>query len=166
MTKEEYLRGCFEPDVDYVDGRIEDRNVGEICHGRWQDALLAWFRSNQKAWNLRALPEVRVQVTSENYRVPDVTVVTTDKLNGTMVTEPPAAVIEVISPEDRYPRIFRKLRDYEAMGVKNIFVIDPQNESFSVFSKGRLREAEPIEFIALDDQTECFIDWQEIQKLF
>jgi Uma2 family endonuclease len=32
VTVEEYLSSSYEPDVEYIDGRLEERNVGEIEH--------------------------------------------------------------------------------------------------------------------------------------
>ena len=31
ITVEEYLGSVYRPDCDYVDGRLEERNVGERC---------------------------------------------------------------------------------------------------------------------------------------
>ncbi len=39
VTVDEYLHTSYEPDMDYVDGHIEDRNVGEFDHARIQRAL-------------------------------------------------------------------------------------------------------------------------------
>ena len=36
VTVGEYLRTVYEPDCDYVDGRVEERNVGEFDHGLLQ----------------------------------------------------------------------------------------------------------------------------------
>jgi hypothetical protein len=36
ISVEEYLSECYEPDCDYVDGRVEERNFGEWTHGRLQ----------------------------------------------------------------------------------------------------------------------------------
>ena len=33
MTVEEYLRTSFDPDCEYVDGEVLERNVGETDHG-------------------------------------------------------------------------------------------------------------------------------------
>ena len=117
MTVEEYLHSSFEPDAELVDGRIEERNVGEIPHSRWQYAIQVWFAMNP-GWGLRALPEVRVQVTAQNFRVPDVTVLRKEQLDGRIVTAPPVAVFEVVSPDDRYPDVMKKLREYQAMAFR------------------------------------------------
>ena len=35
-----YLRSSYEPDAEYVDGRIEKRPMGEFDHSSWQQAIL------------------------------------------------------------------------------------------------------------------------------
>ncbi|HLI64222.1 MAG TPA: hypothetical protein VKV05_12550 [Terriglobales bacterium] len=30
VTIEEYLRSCYRPDCDYVDGELQERNLGEL----------------------------------------------------------------------------------------------------------------------------------------
>ena len=34
VSVEEYLSSVYEPECDYVDGEIEDRNVGEKDHSK------------------------------------------------------------------------------------------------------------------------------------
>ena len=38
---------------------------------------------------------------------------------------PPYLVIEIMSPEDRWSRMMRKLQDYVAMGCENVWIFDP-----------------------------------------
>jgi Uma2 family endonuclease len=40
-------------------------------------------------------------------------------------TQPPAICIEILSPEDTFPTLQARLDDYIAMGVPNVWVIDP-----------------------------------------
>jgi len=52
---------------------------------------------------------------------------------------PPAvAVFEVLSPEDTVRRLMRKLNDYHAMGIPEIWVVDPETKVFSRFEDGQL----------------------------
>ncbi len=71
---EVYLRSSYEPDAEYVDGKIEERPMGEFDHASWQLAILKWFLQHEKEWGIRVLPELRVRVAATRYRVPDVTV--------------------------------------------------------------------------------------------
>ena len=127
---EVYLRSSYEPDAEYVDGKIEERPAGEFDHASWQQAIQSWFWQHQKEWTIRALPALRVQVAATRYRVPDVTVLDRSRPIEQIITHPPVAVFEVLSPEDRLQRLKRKLEDYRAMGIAEIWVIDPQDSTF------------------------------------
>ncbi len=43
---------------------------------------------------------------------------------------PPVAAWEVLSPEDSYMRVARKLAAYAAMGIGEIWVLDPESGVF------------------------------------
>ena len=55
---EVYLRSSYEPDAEYVDGKIEERPMGEFDHASWQLAILTWFWQHEREWNIRVLPEI------------------------------------------------------------------------------------------------------------
>jgi Uma2 family endonuclease len=127
---EVYLRSSYEPDAEYVDGKIEERPMGEFDHAAWQLAILKWFLQHEKEWGIRVLPELRVRVAATKYRVPDVTVLDRSRAIEQVITHPPLAVFEVLSPEDSLQRLKRRLEDYKAMGIAEIWVIDPQDSTF------------------------------------
>ncbi len=162
---ENYLYGGndYEPDAEYVDGVIEERPMGQYDHATWQQALQLWFVQHQGQWKIRVRPEYRVCTSPTRYRVPDVVVWDRSQPIEQILTYPPIAVFEVLSPEDRLPRMMRKLADYEAMGIRNIFVIDPEDDIYSRFLDGRLlplsAEAEPLA------GWEGFIDWTSVKAL-
>jgi Uma2 family endonuclease len=133
-----YLHSSYEPDAEYVDGEIEERPMGEYDHASWQGAILKWFWLHEKEWNIRAQPELRVQVAPTRYRVPDVTVLDRDRPIEQIITHPPIAVFEVLSPEDSMMRVMRKLNDYSAMGISHIWVIDPKGSKSWQFQSGQL----------------------------
>jgi Uma2 family endonuclease len=83
-----------------------------------------------KEWDIRVLPELGVQVAATRYRVPDVTVLDRNQPTEQIITHPPLAVFEVLSPEDSLQRLKRKFEDYRAMGIPEIWVIDPQDNTF------------------------------------
>jgi hypothetical protein len=56
VSVEEYLRGTYEPDVEYVDGQLEERNAGEIEHCDVIAAIMDWFQRHAKEWQIRARP--------------------------------------------------------------------------------------------------------------
>jgi Uma2 family endonuclease len=127
---EVYLRSSYEPDAEYVDGKIEERPAALFDHASWQGAILHWFSQSEKEWNVRSLPSLRVRVAATRYRVPDVTVLDRSQPREQIITHPPLAVFEVLSPEDSLQRLKRKLEDYRLMGIPEIWVIDPQDDTF------------------------------------
>ena len=92
-----YLHSSYEPDAEYVDGEIEERPVGEYDHASWQRAIVKWFLWHEDDWNVRVLPELRVQVSRTRYRVPDVVVVDHARPIEQILTYPPVAVFEILS---------------------------------------------------------------------
>jgi Uma2 family endonuclease len=156
---EVYLRSSYEPDAEYVDGVIEARPTGEYDHAAWQEAILAYFRNHRQEWNIRALPELRVKISQTRYRVPDVTVLDRALPIEQIITVPPIAVFEILSPDDTMSRILVKLADYENMGISNIFVVEPTSDTQYFYAKGCLeRMCEPIM------AGPCRIDFAEIKK--
>lgn len=127
---EVYLRSSYEPDAEYVDGAIEERAVGEYDHAAWQEAICFWFRQHAQEWNVRVKPELRIQVSPTRFRVPDVTVLDRAQPIERIVTHPPLAVFEILSPEDTIQRLKRKLEDYRTMGIPEVWVIDPQDGTY------------------------------------
>src|SRR5580658_2501623 len=99
ISVEEYLASSYEPDCDYVDGHIEERNLGERVHGRVQVRLILLL-TGQAPPDAEVLPEVRLQVKPSRFRVPDVCVAV-DHSNDSILTKPPFLCVEVLSPEDR-----------------------------------------------------------------
>ena len=133
-----YLRSSYDPDAEYVDGEIEERPMGEYDHASWQEAILKWLAQHSREWNTRELPSLRMQVARTRYRVPDVTVLDRDRPIEQVITHPPLAVFEVLSPEDTMTRVMRKLNDYSAMGIPHIRVIDPKGPKSWEFQNGQL----------------------------
>ncbi len=157
---EVYLRSSYEPDAEYVDGEIEERPVGEYDHAAWQAALVVYFRPHTLDWNIRVQPELRVQVAATRFRVPDITVLDRDEPIEQIVTQPPIAVFEVLSPDDVMARMLTKLADYERMGIPGIFVIDPKGSKYR-FAKGSLTQI-PLGLTACGRLT---INFEEIESL-
>ena len=126
ISVEEYLHTAYRPDVEYVDGEIQERNVGEIEHARMIKAVLTWFIQHEKEWQVEALSDVRVQISADRFRIPDICVSTASSHDRKIVTTAPLLVVEVLSPEDRIDRYQQRITDYRAMGIHGIWVLDPE----------------------------------------
>lgn len=125
ISVSEYLHTSYRPDCDYVDGIIEERNLGELDHAEVQDALLEYLRQHRHEWQIRSLPEIRVQTSPTRFRIADVCIVSTAAPREQIIQTPPVAVIEILSPADRTSRYAERLEDYRSMGIRHVWVIDP-----------------------------------------
>jgi Uma2 family endonuclease len=121
----EYLSTSYDPDCEYLDGVILERNVGERDHSTLQGATFAWFYNRRKELRIAVFPEQRVQVSPTRFRVPDVCV-TLETPTEQIFTKPPFICIEILSPEDRLSAIQERVSDYLNMGVPYVWILDPK----------------------------------------
>ncbi len=137
---EEYLRTSFpDGDREYIDGRIVERNMGEVDHSDVQTNAAAYLKSHyRKLW---AGVEVRVQVKASRFRVPDVTVMENGKPKSAIIKTPPFLIIEVLSPDDRAGDLEATLDDYLAFPVKYVWVINPETRRGFIHTSKGSREA-------------------------
>jgi Uma2 family endonuclease len=122
----EYLRTSYRPDCDYIDGRVEERNVGEFEHGRVQFMLVRLFGEREREWGVVTVPECRLQVGSARFRVPDLLILRREQKVSRIVREAPLVCIEILSPEDTWARMRLRLDDYLALGVEHVWCFDPE----------------------------------------
>src|SRR5579864_904396 len=69
VSLDDYLRTDYEPDCDYVDGELEERNVGEKEHSAVQAFLIKWLGAHEQEWMLEAYPEIRLRISDGRVRV-------------------------------------------------------------------------------------------------
>ena len=132
----EYLSTVYRPDRDYLEGELQERNMGEQPHARLQGYLYFIFRQNLELWNVRPLTEQRVQVRAERYRIPDVCVIGRSATQEPILRTPPLLCIEVLSSRDSLREIQDRVNDYAHMGVENVWVVDPWNR-IAYYASGR-----------------------------
>ena len=139
LTLDEYLHTVYRPDCDFVDNHVEERNLGETAHGLLQMELGFWFRSHREEWLIRPISELRTRVSPSRVRIPDVAVVRIDlALKEPIRLTPPLIAIEILSPEDRMNRVIVRLKDFLAMGVENIWLLDSAERVAYTFSASGL----------------------------
>ena len=127
ISVEEYLRTSYHPDCDYVDGEVQERNLGEFDNAAVQMFLGNWFFQHRQEWQLHVLPEMRIRVSGRRVRIADLCLMARSQPVEQVLTQPPLAAIEILSPEDRISRYNERLTDYRRMGIPNVWVIDPGN---------------------------------------
>ena len=125
LSIEEYLHTSYKPDVHFVDGEIEERNLGEHTHNFIQGFIYHLFTLNVDIWASEAIVEQHIRINSSRVRVCDVVVIGADDPFEEVMTRTPLICVEILSPEDRIARVEVVLADYFAMGVPNIWLIDP-----------------------------------------
>jgi Uma2 family endonuclease len=137
ITPEEYLRMSF-PDYDreYVDGELVERAMPNFDHGSWSIELALRMGPMVKSHGLRMCSDTRMCVAPGRYRIPDLAIFV--QKPEQVPTTPPLVIIEIVSPDDRHAEIIEKLEDYRQWGVPNIWLADPNNRRFQVYTESGL----------------------------
>jgi Putative restriction endonuclease len=102
VSEAEYLATHYRPDCDWIEGELEERNLGEKNHAKLAERIRALLELQ----HLFAISEVRLRVCENptRYRVPDVCAYRIEP-DEQIFTKPPLIVVEVLSPEDRLIRL-------------------------------------------------------------
>jgi Uma2 family endonuclease len=125
ISVDEYLSTVFEHDCEYVDGVIEQRDLGEFEHSFLQLFLGSIFVAHRAEWSIVAISEQRIQILPSRFRIPDLAVLRSGTPRERILTRAPLLVIEIQSPEDTLRRTTTKVAEYLAFGIENVWVIDP-----------------------------------------
>ena len=136
---EEYLRTNYDPDCEYVDGQIVERNLGEKPHSRMQGELIFHLTAIAEDHGMEVLLEQRMQVSPTRYRIPDVTFLRIS--DEPIVTSPPFICIEVLSKDDTMDYMQEKIDDYLDFGVPYVWIISPRNKKAYVVTQAGMVEA-------------------------
>ena len=139
VSLEEYLRATYEPDMEYADGVLIGRNVGTQLHGTLQLIVGAYFHQIRKTYRIKGFTETGLRMNAGRYCIPDVMVVEQPYARGRVVTDVPAVVVEIKSPDDTLDGIFGKCLEYSTLGVPNIIVLDPDIQRQYVFANNALQ---------------------------
>ena len=137
----EYLRTSYRPDRDYVDGETVERNSGEFEHSATQREIVLFLATHYPELRPRLLPEQRVQVNTNRFRIPDVCILAEGAPPERIILTPPELCIEILSPEDSLTRTLERIKDYFAMGVPVCWIVNPVSREGWVATPGRLEEA-------------------------
>src|SRR6202165_351126 len=70
----EYLNTTYEPDREWIEGELKERNLGELPHASVQLFFSTFFAARRSELGVRVYPELRVRVAADRYRIPDVVV--------------------------------------------------------------------------------------------
>ena len=75
ISIEEYLASSYEPDLEFVDGVLEEKPMGDWNHSFLQMTIGHWFLSHRAEWKINVLSEYRTRTSPTRVRLPDICVV-------------------------------------------------------------------------------------------
>lgn len=160
MSIDEYRRWSEGPDVEFVDGQVVERSMGGYDHSTIQTLLAAWFLRHDVDWGTRTRVELRVQVSSLRFRIPDICVLRQDEPIEQVITRAPLICIEVLSPDDSFSSMRERVADYVAMGVENIWLFDPSSREGFVCTATEWKH--PTDGVFSVSGSPIFVDMAEI----
>jgi len=136
---EEYLRTSYDPDMEFLDGQLVERNVGEYFHSRLQALIVMALGLRERERRFRVFTEQRVRVAERRYRIPDISVKALPH-EITRVLSQPDLAIEVVSPDDEATGMLTKIGDYLAAGIPHVWVVDPYRRTLVVADQSGIRQ--------------------------
>lgn len=142
ISIDDYFAGSFAPDVEFVDGALEQRTAVEWDHGFLLAALAAWFCDHRAEWKVDALIGYWTRTSETRVRLPDICVVRQDAPVERVGVTAPLLCVEILSPEDRPGRVMRRLDDFVAMGVEHLWIVDPMDRSASTYTRAGMKPVE------------------------
>lgn len=138
ISIDEYLGTSYEPECEFVDGALVERNCGDLDHSRFLGALVCNLGKREREWGVHVLPILRIRVSPTRIRVADLCIISRSKPSEDVPTKPPLVCIEILSPEDRWAAFESHIQDFLAMGVPHVWVFDPETrEVFDCSSVSR-----------------------------
>ena len=85
-----------------------------------------------------------MRVADDIVRLLDICVLDYRPAPNTAPTQPPVVAIEIVSEDDRYSDILRKLREYHEWGVPHVWLIDPRSEQLAVYGPKGFAQVEAL----------------------
>jgi Uma2 family endonuclease len=148
-TVEEYLRSTFEPDAEFVEGRIVRRSVPQKPHSKMQSFLdrTLYEVAHPLGYEVWVEQRLRTQADPAHYRIPDVCV-TLGEPDEDIFTGPPFLCVEILSPDDSALEVRIKVDEYLNLGVPYVWVVDPISFGGEIYSGDRIERVREGKFRA------------------
>ncbi len=134
---EEYLSTAYQPDREYRDGVVLERNVGNRRHALLQGALAAYIRRRRRAWRVEVYTELRIRARQGWYPIPDLCVYELPAPEGDVPESMPRLWIEILSPDDRMVDIWKKAGELIECGAPYVWIIDPETLESELWTKSQ-----------------------------
>ncbi len=116
---------------EQIDGQLVERNVGSGTHSDFTYQLISLLKPIAAQSNSRVRLEWSL-AHADDWMTPDVMLSFPGKFEedarGYLIA-PAFLCIEILSPSDREPDVFRKCTRYYSWGVPHCWVVDPQSKA-------------------------------------
>ena len=130
---EQYLSTDYEREPEYIHGEVVERPMPNLIHSIVQEFLTVRLHPVGQC-----CPGLRLRLAKDVFLVPDLSVFVTSRPTEMVPSTPPDIVVEIVSPDQRYPQFLEKLDECSRWGVPHIWVIEPQMQRFQVYTAGSL----------------------------
>ncbi len=130
----------FDPEKNYeiINGEPEEK---EMPGARHSGVCTRFSRKLGMFVESHALGEVYQEATfqiGENERIPDLAFISAERLppDGEPETKwmiVPDLAVEIVSPSDFYEKVHAKAMEYLAAGVKQVWIVSPENRTITVY---------------------------------
>src|SRR5262245_8588492 len=123
LTRERFreLYADQKPNWELIDGKPEQKALPSRRHSFLQGILGRMLDD----LGFRTGIELTLEISETWDPVPDVAGMLGPETHEVYQSEPPAVVIEILSPGDRFTLLGKKCRRYAEWGVRDILVFDP-----------------------------------------
>ena len=140
---------CFELERgEVVEMPLPGKYHGFVC-GNVSFLLSIFARQRAKGYVCTNDAGIIVEHDPDTVRGADVSFYedsqTADNMERKYSAEPPVLAVEVMSPSDRINRTVRRVTQMLNMGVKQVWVVDPQARDVSIYRTGRDPEILTVE---------------------
>jgi Uma2 family endonuclease len=155
ISYEEFLKKYIDAHAEWIDGEVIVFMTASDKHQdlvRWLISLLTLFVESYDLGWLRPAPFSMKLPDRDRGREPDILFVTKDRLHivqPTHLSEAADLVIEIVSPESIGRDRGEKFVEYEAAGIREYWLIDPEREQAEFY---RLNETGRYHPATLDEQ--------------
>ncbi len=139
LSEEEYLAMSFDDwTPEYVDGELVERALPNNSHSKTQQQFSLSLGKLGERLPIYTRPELRLRVAPRKYRIADVVVYAHEEPAEELPAQVPLVVIEIVSPDDKYAELMKKLEEYRAWGVPHVWLADPALRRLCVYRDGGL----------------------------
>ena len=157
LTADEEEKIINSSRYEIVDGEIYERSMPNPEHARIEAKIttkIGKFLENNPIGEVYT--ECHFQLKKKLTRVPDIAFVSFERFpesgepKGSKWLIAPDLAIEIISPTDDYEEVFKKLSEYFAAKVKQVWLVSPEQKTLTVY-----RSRKDAAILTEEDEVVC-----------